>query len=569
MKDVQRYLLGLSGRTLTTSTTSTDGALPNSNKIGLGYNPIFGSPVCYSGACQSEGFARPILKLNYSKRPMGSCTNLLIPEHVDIDCLPSTAITSSTEVIDSLAKLYQTTASGIDVSASISGSFSAFSYAHSSQTRSMIDTMVRQNSTILFTSAQISHLKLSSFSPMMDLSDSFRYVIQRLPCCTYSSKIERYIISYVFNYFGYTYIKDLLLGGIAKQLITISEEEKSNLEKNGVSTSNSILASYGGLFFSASMNMKYNTESSSEKTDIFKKYSKQSSLSTLGGDTSIQSMEEWSKTIASNPAVIKLGISPIFDLLNEDKFPDDPNISRKAEMIQTTLQKYMNNPTFCYNNCTNGTCKPSGYFQFGICVCEPGYYGVDCAQVPMPKSPTASGTLCGFSLSNRFEIVCDGQQSCSSDYQYQTDFYTSTGNGNQLSMGSCFRKEESLQFSPIGTLCGFATTATRNPLNILCNGQHPFHHACPKGYKRGMIGSWATCIKTIEKQDDLPGTLCGMHARREYNYQLPSFGHYRCNNYNIQEGHCPPGYWFASGMSAFFYVSSIADLHVVSFCVKS
>jgi hypothetical protein len=64
--------------------------LPNSNKIGLGYNPIFGSPICFTGDCQSDGFRRPIFALTFSAPEQGSCTDQLIPDNVDLDCLPST-----------------------------------------------------------------------------------------------------------------------------------------------------------------------------------------------------------------------------------------------------------------------------------------------------------------------------------------------------------------------------------------------------------------------------------------------------------------------------------------------
>lgn len=36
--------------------------LENSNKIGMGYNPVYGNLVCYTGSCQMEEFRRSILK---------------------------------------------------------------------------------------------------------------------------------------------------------------------------------------------------------------------------------------------------------------------------------------------------------------------------------------------------------------------------------------------------------------------------------------------------------------------------------------------------------------------------
>jgi hypothetical protein len=193
-----------------------------------------------------------------------------------------------------LEKLHHNTLDGIEISASLNATYASFSYMYSKQTRSMIDTMVRENSTILFTSTKVSCFKLSSFAPMMELSDSFRYVIKRLPCCSFSDRIQRFIFEYVFNYFGYIYVKDILLGGVVQQRITINEEERSNLVKNEVSTSHSMLAQFGFFSFSGALKANLSRNVDEEKLKTFRRYSKQSSITSLGGDTSIASIEEWS-----------------------------------------------------------------------------------------------------------------------------------------------------------------------------------------------------------------------------------------------------------------------------------
>ena len=56
----------------------------NSNLLALGFNPIQGDPVCYTGNCRMNGFGGEVFKLNYNKVPIGSCTTKLIPEHVTV-----------------------------------------------------------------------------------------------------------------------------------------------------------------------------------------------------------------------------------------------------------------------------------------------------------------------------------------------------------------------------------------------------------------------------------------------------------------------------------------------------
>ena len=110
---VRTYLAKSASRS---STSTVVDALQNSNKIGLGYNPASGTPVCYTSDCQMEGFACPIFTLNYSEQATGSCTTKLIREYVNIDCQPSIAISSTTEIINTMEKLFQSTTKGLDVS---------------------------------------------------------------------------------------------------------------------------------------------------------------------------------------------------------------------------------------------------------------------------------------------------------------------------------------------------------------------------------------------------------------------------------------------------------------------
>jgi hypothetical protein len=373
-------------------------------------------------------------------------------------------------------------------------------------------------------------------------------------------------------------VKNLVLGGIAQQKIVITEEDRSNLEKNGFTTSNSAeLSAAAGNIFSVSVGFKQSQDVNKEKLGIFKNYSKQSSATTLGGDTSIQTIEDWSKTVPTNPVIIKFGISLIFDLLTSERFPGDVNITDKAELIQAALDKYMANPVFCYNNCKKGTCKPSGYFQFGLCQCDKGYTGYDCSKEPVAKSPVPKGTLCGFWSENRGGIKCDNSipsngSGCRPGYIFQNNFAIPSQTGMSW-MGSCFKNEtNNNQLSNFGTLCGFVTeSSSETPITVHCNGRHPYNQACPDGYERQILAGWSTCVKIDSNQDDLPGTLCGMHVRREieYNEGNPNLiASYRCNDYNVQDGYCPPGYQLANGLSSLIREWGLSYRQRLMFCFK-
>ena len=121
--------------------------LQNSNKIGLGYNLVTGSPVCYTGSCQMEGFMHPIFKLNYTSAISGSCTSKLIPDHVHLDCLPSTSLDVYSETITTIEQLTKSITDRITISVEASYIVVAFSYSFSKETRYMIDNIVKRDST--------------------------------------------------------------------------------------------------------------------------------------------------------------------------------------------------------------------------------------------------------------------------------------------------------------------------------------------------------------------------------------------------------------------------------------
>ena len=121
--------------------------LENSNKIGLGYNLLAGSPVCYTGSCQMQEFMHPVFKLNYTSAAPGSCTSKLVPEHVHLDCLPSTSISIRSETIATIEQLKKSITDRIETSVGISYMKFSFSYTFSKETRHMIDNMVKHNMT--------------------------------------------------------------------------------------------------------------------------------------------------------------------------------------------------------------------------------------------------------------------------------------------------------------------------------------------------------------------------------------------------------------------------------------
>ncbi|CAF4519900.1 unnamed protein product, partial [Rotaria sp. Silwood2] len=116
--------------------------------------------------------------------------------------------------------------------------------------------------------------------------------------------------------------------------------------------------------------------------NISDKYFTKSNVTIFGGNISIKSFDDWYKSVSDNPVLVKYGISTIFDLLTSGHFSGDSYIFQKAALIKLAVNRYLSNPVYCYNQCTDtihGTCIDSGYFQFGICQCKSTWTGIDCA----------------------------------------------------------------------------------------------------------------------------------------------------------------------------------------------
>ena len=126
----------------------------------------------------------------------------------------------------------------------------------------------------------------------------------------------------------------------------------------------------------------------------FMKYVKNVYASTAGGqpfDNSIQNgtektmlLNEWFKTVPNNPVITQMGMTKLSELLTKERFPNDTQIEDKARLIESVWAKYDGNQKLvkCVNDCTSpchGGCVPTGYFQYGLCVCKAGFTGHDCS----------------------------------------------------------------------------------------------------------------------------------------------------------------------------------------------
>ncbi len=111
---------------------------------------------------------------------------------------------------------------------------------HSSETSYMIDNLIRDHTEALYTTPKLSYIKLSSYGRFLILSEEFHYAIEQMPCCNYSSILERYVFNSIFSYFGYTYITIILLSVVAMRTIFLDVSNVSQLEEKGINVSSDV-----------------------------------------------------------------------------------------------------------------------------------------------------------------------------------------------------------------------------------------------------------------------------------------------------------------------------------------
>ncbi|CAF0800498.1 unnamed protein product [Adineta steineri] len=335
-----------------------------------------------------------------------------------------------------------------------------------------------------------------------------------------------------------------MLGGISQQNIFMKRNSYQNLESQGVSTKNAAKVA-----FYVSVGVSVENSQASGTQEMFMNEVHESHGTKLGGDPSITDLYQWVKTVPSNPVIVKFGIRSLFDLLTSQRFPNDVKIHNKSKLIERVLQKYIQQPVYCFNNCTDalhGKCVMSGYFQYGECNCTSGWTGIDCAipvvttKPPIVYDDVLSGTLCGYDRSFVRES-CNGRRpwnGCPSGWIMQT------WTGADLTV--CYKASTSKGNSSIpGVLCGLNNSGGKQSAVIRCNSTTST--GCPAFGQSGYVSVSASnsaggqtyytkfCVKSSLAFPDLPGTLCGIQWASTT--EGPA-----CGSYNPGLSQCPYGY---------------------------
>lgn len=125
-----------------------------------------------------------------------------------------------------------------------------------------------------------------------------------MPCYNdYSPEIDEYIKEFLIDYFGLTFVTQLMLGGIAQETLFSGNKELEEMQLKG----EEIIRAASIVFF-----LNFHIKPTLPFTDIQQKEFMQvvnTRRSTkLVGDPSAQPMDDWIKSIPTNPVIMNYAV---------------------------------------------------------------------------------------------------------------------------------------------------------------------------------------------------------------------------------------------------------------------
>jgi hypothetical protein len=153
------------------------------------------------------------------------------------------------------------------------------------------------------TTGVVTYYKLSMFEPRMELSDNFRYIIDQLRDVNLNEEDLDGFINDFIDYFGITFVNEIQLGGLAAETLFKQTKEISAQQVDGQGSSHS-----ANINFFIKFDGNYSSSYNKTQHDQFMSTVEESSITKLGGDPSVQTLNEWIKTVPSNPAILHFAI---------------------------------------------------------------------------------------------------------------------------------------------------------------------------------------------------------------------------------------------------------------------
>eukprot|EP01095_Lingulamoeba_sp_RSL-Kostka_P016110 TRINITY_DN7732_c0_g3_i2.p1 TRINITY_DN7732_c0_g3~~TRINITY_DN7732_c0_g3_i2.p1 ORF type:complete len:1803 (+),score=627.84 TRINITY_DN7732_c0_g3_i2:208-5616(+) len=340
--------------------------------IGMGYDIFEGYPASVTGV--DPGYRLPLILINYSTG-MTADGYYSVPDGISAIRIPYSVFESTATFITSKAEFKNDVSGDTSLDIGAGAKYKGFktefsakgSYSFNKEYKDTKETIGSSESVFVQTTGRIVNwkLQLENQEIRSDLiSQPFRDIVAKLnPSCSYEGSLEENVYEYtatcddeaeemyqlLITLYGTHYTYDVELGGKAYTRYELSKEEFQEAQTNYYSETEKyggeVNAKYSG--FSAFFNIDYGVTSSFETSAS--SYLSNENIRRkdwyLGGDPgqgssedgNLEDLKRWASTVKSNPVPVRVKLKAIAELLNEDNFPDDPDIESKQDHLYEAL----------------------------------------------------------------------------------------------------------------------------------------------------------------------------------------------------------------------------------------
>jgi len=325
----------------------------NIDSIGRGYSLPHGNPRDPSGVVD-PGFRAPVLHLSHSLGRFSGDANFALPNYVEVSVEQSSSFSSSVVVVSSEQEYKSLLEQSVNLDVSTEASFWKASvsakFSMSQSYESTVEGFVSTGSTLIDMVGETLSYRARLHTPF-EPSPAFAGVVIALPVPdedidNYSSLDDSFFAPYdaLLDNFGTHFATEVLMGGRAVKRYALTSSDTETFESTLAETAlfGELDGSVKSVFLSFSASAQFDRQSALQAeaasalstTNVTRTEWFLGGLPGFGSDDSLDSLKEWSSTVASSPAPIWYNLEEITNLLTADFFfgewkDDDIAIKKK------------------------------------------------------------------------------------------------------------------------------------------------------------------------------------------------------------------------------------------------
>ncbi|XP_052092455.1 uncharacterized protein LOC127728916 [Mytilus californianus] len=328
--------------------------------IGRGYDIYMGNPVSDDGEVD-QGFRLPVLDLPFSFR-FTSDGGYRIPDNVDVISETSASFGSSYHQVKTETDYKSMLQVDVSVNAAASGFGKSGSFSASASYKKAVKEVTKGDTTTseIVGRAIVYKARLSSTGTISKLSDFFEDNIRALPSENCEEDVIQQLYIQVIEQFGTHYTTEVVMGAKAVQEFKFKNSDLDKFQSVGISAKVAAQVSVNQGAYSVSGGFRVGIKSNEEMREMVSSTEKEQREYYIGGSPpsgdysagSTESLREWARSAAENPAPIQYKLSSIDSLISPKYFKKkETGLFEKRQCFRKALFRYCLS-TIAANHCS-------------------------------------------------------------------------------------------------------------------------------------------------------------------------------------------------------------------------